>query len=110
VTQSCENDAHSRTTEALLCMSQSHARSLTLQDLLDDVIASVQYVTQADRVCLYMVDEVAGELWAARISNPSNMNTGRCITLHVLQVCYNDWVCVCVLDLHLGVHIAVNPP
>jgi hypothetical protein len=63
-------------TEALLCMSQLHAHSLTLQDLLDDVILSVQYVSEADKVCLYMVDEVAGELWAARSSNPLDMYAG----------------------------------
>jgi hypothetical protein len=70
VLRACEHEAHCRATEAMLCISQSHASSLALQDLLDDIITSVQYVTQAESVCLYMVDEAEGELWAARSTNP----------------------------------------
>jgi len=76
VLQAREHEAYCRTTEALLCISQMSSQSITLQDLIDEIISLVQYVTEADRVCLYMVDEVENEFWVAN-SSQSDTCTGK---------------------------------
>jgi hypothetical protein len=64
-----EDEAYCRTMEALLSLAQLSSQHMILEDLLDEIITSVQSVTKAERVCLYMFDDAEDELWLARSLN-----------------------------------------
>ncbi|CAN0060374.1 unnamed protein product, partial [Phaeothamnion confervicola] len=61
-----EDEVRCRTAEALLCVSQIAPKGMDLVDMLDEIVNAAYYFTQAERVCLFFVDEVMNELWAAK--------------------------------------------
>eukprot|EP00953_Heterococcus_sp_UTEX-ZZ885_P014400 8164-Heterococcus_DN1.PRE.5 len=64
-----EDEAYCRTTEALLSLAQLSSHNMILDDLLEEIITAVQSVTKAEKVCLYMFDDIEDELWLARSLN-----------------------------------------
>lgn len=61
-----EEHMHRRSAEALFSLSQIVPREMGLIEMVGKVVAVAERLTQAERVCLFFVDDVADELWVAK--------------------------------------------
>ncbi|CAM9660218.1 unnamed protein product [Ectocarpus sp. 6 AP-2014] len=55
-----------RSTEALLSLSNISPRDVGLIAMVEEVVRVAQIMTEAERVCLFFVDDAADELWVAK--------------------------------------------
>ncbi|CAM9762121.1 unnamed protein product, partial [Ectocarpus fasciculatus] len=55
-----------RSTEALLSLSNISPRDVGLIAMVEEVVRVSQIMTEAERVCLFFVDDAADELWVAK--------------------------------------------
>ncbi|CAM9664543.1 unnamed protein product, partial [Ectocarpus sp. 13 AM-2016] len=55
-----------RSTEALLSLSNISPRDVGLIAMVEEVVRVAQSMTEAERVCLFFVDDAADELWVAK--------------------------------------------
>ncbi|CAB1117562.1 unnamed protein product [Ectocarpus sp. CCAP 1310/34] len=55
-----------RSTEALLSLSNISPRDVGLIAMVEEVVRVAQTMTEAERVCLFFVDDAADELWVAK--------------------------------------------
>lgn len=52
--------------EALYSLSQIAPRGMGLIAMVEEVVLAAEHLTEAERVCLFFVDDVANELWVAK--------------------------------------------
>ncbi|CAN0428547.1 unnamed protein product, partial [Laminaria digitata] len=61
-----EDQVLRRSAEARLSLSEIVPRDIGLIAMVEQVVAVAQRLTEAERVCLFFVDDAAGELWVAK--------------------------------------------
>lgn len=61
-----EDQVLRRSAEARLSLSDIVPRDIGLIAMVEQVVAVAQRLTEAERVCLFFVDDAAGELWVAK--------------------------------------------